>query len=111
MQRGSAFRPLLPATFFAMALTAYMPTAACAVPGRAGQLPEQAGKTIAFDRAWLDVCARQIVYGERPVAGPKVGAAAARRGADCLVVDAEAQPPLSASLPAKAYETDPGPAP
>ncbi len=102
---------MLPATFFAMALTAYMPTAACAVPGRAGRLSEPAGEPIFFDRAGLEVCARQFVYGERPVAGAKVGAAAARRGADCLVVDTETHCPLSASLPAKAYETDPGPAP
>lgn len=102
---------MLPATFFAMALIAYMPTAACAVPGKAGRLPEPAGEPIPFDRAGLDVCARQFVYGERPVAGAKVGAAAARRGADCLVIDAEAQPPLSVSLPAKAHETDSGPAP
>jgi hypothetical protein len=94
-----------------MAPTAYMPTAACAVPGRAGQLPEPVGEPTSFDRAGLDGRARQLVYGERPVAGAKVGAVAARRGADCLVVDAEAQPPLSASLPAKAHETDSGPAP
>jgi len=130
-----------------MALIAYMPTAACAVPGGAGQSPEApaAGEPTSFDRAgmwvwyverseggsvpeivsrarragigtlyikagdagnyWsqfssglvdalhrggLDVCAWQFVYGERPVAEAKVGAAAARRGADCLVIDAEA---------------------
>ncbi|HEY7950042.1 MAG TPA: hypothetical protein VID51_04315 [Solirubrobacterales bacterium] len=95
-----------------MTLIAYMPTAACAVPGRAGRLPEPAGEEpISFDRAELDGCARQIVYGERPVAGAKVGAAAARRGAGCLVIGAEPHAPLSSSLPAKAYETDPGPAP
>ncbi len=102
---------MLPATFFAMTLTAYMPTAACAVPGRAGQLPEPAGEPISFDRTGLDVCARQFVYGERPVAGAKVGAAAARRGAGCLVVGAEPHAPISFSLSAKAYETDSGPAP
>lgn len=90
-----------------MALIAYMPTAACAVPGKAGRLPESAP----FDRAGLHDCARQFVYGERPVAGAKVGAVAARRGAGCLVADAEAQGPLSASLRAKACETDSGPAP
>jgi hypothetical protein len=37
----------------------------------------------------LDVCAWQFVYGDSPVAEAKVGAAAARRGADCLVIDAE----------------------
>lgn len=88
-----------------MTLTAYMPTAACAVPGRAGRPPEATGERIPF------VHAGQIVYGERPVAGAKVGAAAARRGAGSLVVGAESHAPLSSSLPAKAYETDPGPAP
>ena len=39
----------------------------------------------------LDVCAWQFVYGDRPVAEAKVGAAAVRRGADCLVIDAEGQ--------------------
>jgi hypothetical protein len=38
----------------------------------------------------LDVCAWQFVYGERPLAEARAGAAAARRGADCLVIDAEA---------------------
>jgi hypothetical protein len=42
-------------------------------------------------RAGLDVCAWQFVYGERPLAEAKVGAAAVRRGADCLVIDAEGQ--------------------
>jgi hypothetical protein len=37
----------------------------------------------------LDVCAWQFVYGDRPVAEARVGAAAVRRGADCLVIDAE----------------------
>jgi len=39
----------------------------------------------------LDVCAWQFVYGDSPVAEAKVGAAAVRRGADCLVIDAEGQ--------------------
>ena len=39
----------------------------------------------------LDVCAWQFVYGDHPVAEAKVGAAAVRRGADCLVIDAEGQ--------------------
>ncbi|HEX5374592.1 MAG TPA: hypothetical protein VFW48_00375 [Solirubrobacterales bacterium] len=94
-----------------MALIAYMPTAACAVPGRAGRLPEPAGEPIFSDRAGLEVRARQLVYGERPVAGAKAGAAAARRGAGRLAVIGEAHAPRWASLPAKAYETDPGPAP
>jgi hypothetical protein len=37
----------------------------------------------------LDVCAWQFVYGDHPVAEAKVGAAAVRDGADCLVIDAE----------------------
>lgn len=41
-------------------------------------------------RAGIDVCAWQFVYGERPLAEAKVGAAAVRRGADCLTIDAEA---------------------
>ena len=136
-----------------MALLAYMPNAACAVPGGAGQLPEASapsepqattGEPTPFDRAgmwvwyvdrseggsvprivarakragigalyvkagdggdyWsqfgsglvdalhrggLDACAWQFVYGERPLAEAKVGAAAVRQGADCLVIDAE----------------------
>jgi hypothetical protein len=39
----------------------------------------------------LDVCAWQFVYGDSPVAEAKAGAAAVRRGADCLVIDAEGQ--------------------
>jgi hypothetical protein len=39
----------------------------------------------------LDVCAWQFVYGDSPVAEARVGAAAVRRGADCLVIDAEGQ--------------------
>ena len=38
----------------------------------------------------LDVCAWQFVYGDSPLAEARVGAAAVRRGADCLVIDAEA---------------------
>lgn len=37
----------------------------------------------------LKVCGWQFVYGRRPKAEAKVGAAAAGRGADCLVIDAE----------------------
>jgi hypothetical protein len=42
-------------------------------------------------RGGLDVCAWQFVYGERPLAEARVGGAAVRRGADCLVIDAEGQ--------------------
>jgi hypothetical protein len=37
----------------------------------------------------LRVCAWQFVYGRRPVAEARVGAAAVARGADCLIIDAE----------------------
>lgn len=41
--------------------------------------------------AGLKVCAWQFVYGNKPVAEARVGAAAVEAGADCLVIDAEAQ--------------------
>ncbi|MFN8160261.1 MAG: peptidoglycan-binding domain-containing protein [Solirubrobacterales bacterium] len=41
-------------------------------------------------RGGLDVCAWQFVYGNHPLGEAKVGAASVRRGADCLVIDAEA---------------------
>lgn len=141
-------RPGLVAIVFAMALFAYMPTAACAFPGPPGGATDPAatipGDQTPFDRqgmwiwyvdrsdggsiprivaraeragigtlyvkegdggsVWsqfnsglvdalhrggLDVCAWQFVYGERPLAEARVGAAAVRRGADCLVIDAE----------------------
>jgi hypothetical protein len=39
----------------------------------------------------LRVCAWQYVYGKRPAAEAKRGAQAVRKGADCLVIDAEAE--------------------
>ena len=45
----------------------------------------------ALHRGGLDVCAWQFVYGDQPVDEAKVGATAVRRGADCLVIDAEGQ--------------------
>ncbi len=45
----------------------------------------------ALHQGGLDVCAWQFVYGDHPVAEAKVGAAAVRRGADCLVIDAEGE--------------------
>jgi hypothetical protein len=45
----------------------------------------------ALHQGGLDVCAWQFVYGDSPVAEAKVGASAVRRGADCLVIDAEGQ--------------------
>jgi hypothetical protein len=131
----------------AVALAAYLPTAAIAAPGEASRSaqPSVAGET-PFDRqgmwiwyvsasdsgnvsqivaradrygigtvyvkagdgggAWsqfstalvqalhqggLDVCAWQFVYGDRPLAEARVGAAAVAKGADCLVIDAESQ--------------------
>jgi hypothetical protein len=39
----------------------------------------------------LHVCAWQFVYGSHPAAEARIGAAAAHRGADCLLIDAEGQ--------------------
>jgi hypothetical protein len=43
----------------------------------------------ALHRAGIDVCAWQFVYGDKPLAEARVGAAAVAKGADCLVIDAE----------------------
>jgi hypothetical protein len=45
----------------------------------------------ALHRGGLKVCAWQFVYGNVPDGEARVGAAAVRAGADCLVIDAEAQ--------------------
>jgi hypothetical protein len=45
----------------------------------------------ALHQGGLDVCAWQFVYGDNPVSEAKVGAAAVRDGADCLVIDAEGE--------------------
>jgi len=45
----------------------------------------------ALKRAGLRVCAWQYVYGARPLGEAYVGWRAARAGADCLVIDAEAE--------------------
>ena len=45
----------------------------------------------ALRRGGLKVCAWQYVYGYRPVAEADAGAEAVRHGANCLVIDAEAQ--------------------
>jgi hypothetical protein len=42
-------------------------------------------------KAGLKVCGWQYVYGKRPRAEARVSAAAKRRGADCFVIDAEAE--------------------
>lgn len=44
-----------------------------------------------FHRAGLKVCGWQYVYGDRPLAEARVSAVAKRRGADCFVIDAEAE--------------------
>jgi hypothetical protein len=49
------------------------------------------GLVESLHRAGLDICAWQFVYGEHPLAEAKVGAAAVKRGADCLAIDAEGQ--------------------
>jgi Putative peptidoglycan binding domain len=61
--------------------------------GDAGNVWSQFTRTLVAElhRGGLDVCAWQFVYGEHPVAEARVGAAAVRRGADCLVIDAEGQ--------------------
>ena len=43
----------------------------------------------ALHQGGLDVCAWQFVYGDKPLAEARVGAAAVANGADCLVIDAE----------------------
>jgi hypothetical protein len=48
------------------------------------------GLVQALHRGGLDVCAWQFVYGDNPVAEAKVAAAAVAKGADCFVIDAEA---------------------
>jgi hypothetical protein len=45
----------------------------------------------ALHHGGLKVCAWQFVYGDAPEAEARVGAAAARAGADCQVIDAEAE--------------------
>jgi hypothetical protein len=45
----------------------------------------------ALHRGGLKVCAWQFVYGDAPAAEAQVAAAAARAGADCLAIDAEAE--------------------
>ena len=48
------------------------------------------GLVQALHRGGLDVCAWQFVYGDNPIAEAKVAAAAVAKGADCFVIDAEA---------------------
>ena len=45
----------------------------------------------ALHASGLRVCAWQFVYGNNPTAEARVGAAAAKDGADCLLIDAESQ--------------------
>ncbi len=44
-----------------------------------------------FQRAGLKVCGWQYVYGDRPAVEAKVSAVAKQRGANCFVIDAEAE--------------------
>jgi hypothetical protein len=48
------------------------------------------GLVQALHRGGLDVCAWQFVYGDAPLAEARVAAAAIAKGADCFVIDAEA---------------------
>jgi hypothetical protein len=48
------------------------------------------GLVQALHRGGLDVCAWQFVYGDSPLAEARVAAAAVAKGADCFVIDAEA---------------------
>jgi hypothetical protein len=61
--------------------------------GDGGDIWSQFNKSLvsALHQGGLSVCAWQFVYGDSPVDEAKVGAAAVRRGADCLVIDAEGQ--------------------
>jgi hypothetical protein len=45
----------------------------------------------AFHRRGIHVCAWQYVYGNNPATEAYVGATAVRRGADCLLIDAESE--------------------
>ena len=59
--------------------------------GDGGGIWSQFNRTLVrrLHQGGLDVCAWQFVYGKQPVAEAKVGAMAVKRGADCLVIDAE----------------------
>jgi hypothetical protein len=61
--------------------------------GDAGTRWEQfnAPLVAALHHGGLKVCAWQFVYGDAPEAEARVGAAAVHAGADCLVIDAEAE--------------------
>jgi len=48
------------------------------------------GLVQALHRGGLSVCAWQFVYGDNPVAEARVAAATVKKGADCFVIDAEA---------------------
>ncbi|HET9591883.1 MAG TPA: peptidoglycan-binding domain-containing protein, partial [Solirubrobacterales bacterium] len=48
------------------------------------------GLVQALHRSGLDVCAWQFVYGDAPLAEARVAAGAVAKGADCFVIDAEA---------------------
>ena len=48
------------------------------------------GLVAALHRGGLSVCAWQFVYGDNPLAEARAAAAAVQKGADCFVIDAEA---------------------
>jgi len=48
------------------------------------------GLVQALHRGGLDACAWQFVYGDNPLAEARIAAAAVAKGADCFVIDAEA---------------------
>ncbi len=60
--------------------------------GDGGDLWSQFNRPLvrALKRGGLSVCAWQFVYGDRPAAEARVAALSIRRGADCFVIDAEA---------------------
>lgn len=99
------FRPVVFAiTFFAMALTAYMPTSACALPDGAGQAGDP-GCAITGTTTW------SALPSVDP-ARPRWSARGARmRGGTMVSRALPAGRPASAWLPAKTDEIDPGPAP
>ena len=51
----------------------------------------QLGACVRAARAGIKVCAWQYVYGNNPIGEANVGAAAVHAGADCLLIDAEAE--------------------
>ena len=100
------YRLVLLAIPFAMVPIADMPATATAAPGGAGQ----PGESVAESPAEGDTTWQALLYFE-PVS-PRWAGHRARRGGGAAASRAiPPRRPLSASMPAKAYEIDPGPAP